>query len=89
MNRQEIEERIKKLQADNLAMMVKIYGVGFAGSVVGLIYANKTGSKFWGKVGYFIAGGVLARLPLNLMYTKQLVANDAEIESLQAQLIEY
>jgi len=86
MTQTEIQERIIQLEAEQQAMLFKTMAVGAVGNIIGLIYANKIGSKFWGKVGYFIAGGIITRLPMNLIYAKKMAQNDADLQNLRNQL---
>jgi len=41
--------------------------ISFLGSVGGLIYANRTGGKFWRYVGYFIVGGMIVGVPAKII----------------------
>ena len=86
MEDQEIQEQINILEGENAAMLVKVYAVGTVGAVAGLILANKQGRGIWGKIGYFIAGGMVARVPMVLIFSKKLAENNAKIENLKLQL---
>jgi hypothetical protein len=44
-----------------------IGSISFLGSVGGLIYANRTGGKFWRYVGYFIVGGMVLGVPAKIV----------------------
>lgn len=55
----------QKTRITNVAYVVgSIYTLG---SVGGLIYANKTGGKFWRYVGYFIVGGMVVGIPAKII----------------------
>ena len=41
--------------------------ISFLGSVGGLMYANRTGGKFWRYVGYFIVGGMVLGVPAKII----------------------
>jgi hypothetical protein len=43
--------------------------VGTIGFIGGIIYANRTGGKFWRYVGYGILGGLVFRLPAYVIST--------------------
>lgn len=88
MNEQLIEQEINLLEADNAAMLTKIYAVGAAGAIAGLVLANKQGRSVWGKIGYFFTGGFLARIPMVMIYSKKIAENNAKIENLRLQLPE-
>lgn len=86
MGEQEIQNEITRLEAENAAIALKVGAVGIAGSIAGVYLANKLGKKFLGKAGYFIAGGMIARLPLVFIYGDKLSNNLARIQQLQGQL---
>ena len=44
-----------------------VWSASFLGTVGGIIYANKTGGKFWRYVGYAIVGGALVSFPTKLI----------------------
>jgi len=88
MEQQQIKDEIAKLQAENASIGFKVGAVGLVGSIAGIYLANKQGKRFLGKVGYFIAGGMVARLPLVFIYADKLSGNLARLEQLQKQLIE-
>ena len=56
------QERINNL--NNLQM-----GISFAGLIAGLIYANKTGGKFWRYIGYSFVGSVATGLTASIVLT--------------------
>ena len=85
-SKQSIQNEITRLTAENAAIAVKVAAVSAVGSLAGLYYASKQNKSGWGKVGYFFAGGAIARLPLLFYYTSTLAQNLARIEQLQRQL---
>lgn len=86
MTQQEIKDEIARLQADNAAIGLKVSAVGVVGSIAGVYIAGKQGKRFWGKAGYFIAGGLIARTPMVLLYAGKLADNLARIQQLENQL---
>ena len=56
------QERINNL--NNLQM-----GISLAGLIAGLIYANKTGGKFWRYIGYSFVGSVATGLTASIVLT--------------------
>jgi len=77
------QAEIAELEAENTSIAVKVNAVGFAGSLIGVFLAQKHGKNFWGKAGYFLAGGALARVPMALIYTSKLAANLTRIDQLK------
>lgn len=86
MTIQEIEDEKAALQAENAAMLVKSTAVGAVGSIVGFYIGNKQKASFWNKLGYVLAGGYIARLPMALYYTDKLAKNITRIDQLQRML---
>jgi len=86
MSRQEIETEIGKLNAENAAVLLKSTAVGTVGALVGLYLAYQQKKSNWGKFGYFVAGGAIARLPLTFLYADKVSQNLVKIDQLQKQL---
>lgn len=61
-------ESLSENQKERIANINYVVGsISFLGSVGGLIYANRTGGKFWRYVGYFILGGMVVGAPAKLV----------------------
>lgn len=59
----DIEKEIIDLKSKNKTVFIVQGGLSFAGSVGGLIYAIKKNKSFWGKVGFWILGGLIVTVP--------------------------
>jgi hypothetical protein len=57
----------EKQRIDNINLVVG--GVAAIGSVMGIVYAKRTGGGFWRYVGYWIAGGLVLGVPARLVST--------------------
>ena len=55
----------QKARLSNIFLLLT--SISTLGSVGGLIYANKTGGKFWRYVGYFIVGGMVVGIPARII----------------------
>jgi hypothetical protein len=62
-----MEELSDNQKARILNIGYVIGSISFLGSVGGLIYANRTGGKFWRYVGYFIVGGMIVGVPAKII----------------------
>ena len=62
-----MEELSDNQKARILNIGYVIGSISFLGSVGGLIYANRTGGKFWRYVGYFIVGGMVLGVPAKII----------------------
>lgn len=81
-----IENEIATLDAKNRAIAMKMGAFSAAGSTVGVLIDRNKKLGFWGKIGFFVAGGTLARLPMAFLYSEELTQNTTRIEQLQQQL---
>jgi len=62
-----MEELSDNQKARILNIGYVVGSISFLGSVGGLIYANRTGGKFWRYVGYFIVGGMVLGVPAKII----------------------
>jgi hypothetical protein len=61
-------ENLSDNQKQRIANISYVVGsISLLGSVGGLIYANRTGGRFWRYVGYFILGGMVVGAPAKLV----------------------
>jgi hypothetical protein len=69
-------------QKDRIANINMVVGsISFLGSVGGLMYANRTGGKFWRYVGYFIVGGMIVGVParvVSLPFVNKIVKESSD-----------
>ena len=79
-----IFEKPKELSAFDRQRIINlnyiVASASFIGIVGGIIYANRTGGKFWRYVGYGIVGGALISFPAKLIITpfKNKILKEAE-----------
>jgi uncharacterized membrane protein len=68
----------EKARIDNINYVIG--GLALVGSILGVIYAKRTGGKFWRYVGYWIAGGVAFGVTSRLIATpfKNKILKEAE-----------
>lgn len=79
----EKKTKITLLQSKNINAGYTWGTVGLLGSIGGVFVAHKMGYKFWGKVGFFFLGGMVAGLPMRLILANKMVERNAEITKLQ------
>lgn len=61
-------ENLSENQQQRIVNIAYVVGsISFLGSVGGLMYANRTGGKFWRYVGYFIVGGMVLGVPAKII----------------------
>ncbi len=61
-------ENLSDNQQQRITNIAYVVGsISFLGSVGGLMYANRTGGKFWRYVGYFIVGGMVVGVPAKII----------------------
>ena len=75
--------KIIDLQSENSTINTVRMALGFAGSIAGIVYANKTGGKFWRYVGFWFLGGAVVGIPTTLATIPKLNKNLAEIKKLK------
>jgi hypothetical protein len=62
-----MENLTENQKARILNISYVVGSISFLGSVGGLMYANRTGGKFWRYVGYFIVGGMVLGVPAKII----------------------
>ena len=70
---------LEELKATKTTLVQQNMLIGLAGSIVGVVYANRTGGGFWRYIGYWIAGGVVVGLIPRITY---FVPKSNEIDAL-------
>ena len=80
---QEIDNQIIDLKSKSRKINYIQGGLAFAGSVGGLVYAFKKNKSFWGKVGFWILGGLIVGVPTSVVANVINNSRNAEIEKLE------
>lgn len=81
----EKNDKIIDLKRKNTNIWYIQSGVAFAGSVAGLMYAFKTDKSFWGKLGYWILGGIIVGVPSGVIAHLMNSKRNAEIAKLEGE----
>lgn len=79
MTKEEKLLEINSLKAKNNTALGTWMAVGLLGSIGGVVVAHKMGYKFWGKVGFFILGGMVVGVPLRLIYNTKIQERKGKI----------
>jgi len=79
--------KITLLESKNINASYTWGTVGFLGSVAGVVVAHKMGYKFWGKVGFFFLGGIVAGLPMRLILANKMAERNSEIVQLKGEIM--
>jgi hypothetical protein len=83
MTSQEVLNKIIDLKKKNRNVNLIQGGLAVGGSILGLVYAFKKNKKFWGKVGYWILGGIVVGVPTSI--GARLINSDRNAELLKIQ----
>lgn len=83
---QDSTNKVIDLKKKNRNVNIIQGGLAFGGSVAGLMYAIKMKKSFWGKVGYWILGGLIVGVPTSVGARLINSGRNAELEKIQSYL---
>jgi hypothetical protein len=79
----ENQERIIELKNKIAMNNYIVSGLSLTGGIAGVFIAAKRGNKFWGKVGYFVAGSILVGLAAGIATAPKTVKLVSELQTLE------
>lgn len=81
-----VENKIIDTKAKNQKLQYVWSAMALAGSIAGVVYASRKGKGFWGKVGFWVIGGMAVAVPTGLIINPRIIKNKATILKLQNEL---
>lgn len=78
-----IQKTLEELKAEQLRLNMIRGSLGLAGAIGFCAYGFHKGYGFWGKVGMFFLGSIVAGIPVNLAFAKQITATETALRTAQ------
>jgi len=82
----DLNDEISEIVKDSNNIKYIQAGLAFSGSIAGLVYAINKKKSFWGKVGFWILGGLIIGVPTGVVANVMISNKNEEIKKINKKI---